>query len=156
MAVWCFLWLWVASSHQIPAFYAASPTLKNVESLRVQFRQLWSDILTHSPNKTIYLPLARGDIKKVTHGLASLNATRGEIDSIAFYKTRFNGKAVGMRVSFAFQRRISKRSVARMLAIVDLRPTGRWRLFDFCDCHATQSAAGPRDIQLQVYVNDFF
>ena len=155
MAVWCVLWLWVASSHQIPAFYAASPTLKNVESLRVQFRQLWSDILTHSPNKTICLPLARGDIKKVTHGLASLNATRGEIDSIAFYKTRFNGKAVGMRVSFAFQRRISKRSVARMLAIVDLRPTGRWRLFDFCDCHATQSAAVPRDMQLQVYVNNF-
>ena len=121
---------------QFRELWGAEQTISDVNDLRFHFRKLWRKIMTRDSNKTICLPLARGDIKTVARGIVALNATRGELDSLAFYNTNFMNAAVGMRVSFAFPRKITQRTMARILAIVDVRPTGHWRLFDLCQCHA--------------------
>ena len=124
------LLLVVKTLHQIP-----HPP--NVQDLRLKFifRQLWTEILTRTPNKTTCLPLSYGDIKTVHRGIIALNVTRGEMDSLIFYKT--HSKAVGMRASFAFLRKINRNGImAHILAIVDVRPTGQWHLFNLCRCNA--------------------
>lgn len=122
--------------------------LSSVEDLRAKFRQLWTEVVTGSPNKTV---LCLPGIKTITHDIFALNATRGELDSLAFYSTHSSDNAVGMRASFIFPHHITRRIMARMLAIVDLRPTGHWRLFNLCPCEAKKVSTIPA--QLQAYVH---
>ena len=139
------LWLLLA-----PYILPQSTGITNVQDTRVQFQQLWAEILTRTPNKTTCLPLSQGDIKRVARGIIALNATHGEIDSLVFYKTHPTDKAVGMRVSIAFPRRINHRgTIAHILSIVDVRPTGRWHLFNFCNCDAKKVSKFKHDVILQ-------
>ena len=143
------LLLIVKTLHQFPT-NVYLPSVTNVKDLRVQFRQLWTEILTRTPNKTTCLPLSHGDIKTVHRGISALNVTRGGIDSLVFYKTHSTDRAVGMRVSFAFPRKITRRgTMAHILAIVDVRRTGRWHLFNLSRCDAKRVSADKHDVILQ-------
>ena len=134
---------------QFRELWGAEHTISNVNDLRFQFLKLWHEVMTRDPNKTICLPLARGDIKTVARGVIALNASQGELDSLAFYKTHSTNTAVGLRASFAFPRKITQRAMARILAIVDVRPTGHWHLFDLCQCYAKKVSASAHYRQIQ-------